>query len=94
MKRIEYRFLQIILSHVAGDRVTLGLLHWDGEHMRIASSCASPVVRAHPQAEIVERTVQAKLARAARQAAEAPSMCGERTFGRRVRQAMTSAPKP
>jgi len=40
MKPIEYRFLQLILSHVAGDRLTLALIHWDGERLRVASSFA------------------------------------------------------
>jgi hypothetical protein len=71
MKSIEYRFLQIILSHVAGDRITLALLHWDGERLRVGSQLASPVLRDLPHREIVERTVTVKLARAARQAEQA-----------------------
>jgi len=76
MKPIEYRFLQIILSHVAGDRLTLALLHWDGERLRVGSSLASPVLRELAQADIVERTVRAKLARAARQAEQARAGVG------------------
>ena len=39
-KTIAHRMLQIILSHESGDRITVALLHWDGEHLRVASSLA------------------------------------------------------
>jgi len=76
MKPIEYRFLQIIVSHVTGDRLTLALIHWDGERLRVASSFASLSSRVTAQEDIVRRTVLAKLARAARQAEQAPAGLG------------------
>ncbi|MFT3767967.1 MAG: hypothetical protein QM820_21155 [Minicystis sp.] len=76
MKPIEYRFLQLILSHVAGDRLTLALLHWDGERLRVAASFASPALRESAQADIVCRTVKAKLARATQQAKQATAGLG------------------
>ena len=39
-KKVGLRLLQIILSHVSGDRITVALLHWDGECLRVASSLA------------------------------------------------------
>jgi hypothetical protein len=39
-KKVGVRLLQIILSHVSGDRITVAVLHWDGEHLRVASSLA------------------------------------------------------
>jgi hypothetical protein len=33
-KRVEYRWLQYIVSHLSGDRSTVGLLHWDGQTLR------------------------------------------------------------
>ncbi len=76
MKSIEYRFLQIILSHVAGDRLTLGLIHWDGERPRVGSSFASPALHDLAQGDILQRTVKAKLARAAGQAEQARAGLG------------------
>jgi hypothetical protein len=76
MKSIEYRFLQLILSHVAGDRLTLALIHWDGERLRVGSSFTSPVLRELAQGDIVGSTVRAKLARAAQQAKQAPAGVG------------------
>ncbi len=40
-KRVGFRLLQLILSHVSGDRVSLALLHWDGERLRVASSLSA-----------------------------------------------------
>jgi hypothetical protein len=39
--RVEFRLLQLLLSHDSGDRLTLALLHWDGAQLRVASSMAS-----------------------------------------------------
>jgi hypothetical protein len=36
VKRVEYRWLQSIVAHLSGDRVTVGLLHWDGVALRSA----------------------------------------------------------
>lgn len=76
MKSIEYRFLQIIVSHVTGDRLTLALIHWDGDLLRVASSFASLSPRVTAQEDVVRRTVRAKLARAVRQAEQAPPGLG------------------
>lgn len=35
---IEYRYLQVVLSHEADERLTLGLIYWDGSSMRVAYS--------------------------------------------------------
>jgi hypothetical protein len=35
---VEFRLLQVVLSAVSGDRVTAALVHWDGAHLRVASS--------------------------------------------------------
>lgn len=40
MTKIEFRLLQVILSPVSGDRITLALLHWDGRTLRVTSSMA------------------------------------------------------
>jgi hypothetical protein len=37
---VEYRLLQLVVSHLGGDRLTVGLLHWDGHELRVASSRA------------------------------------------------------
>jgi hypothetical protein len=36
--KVEFRLLQVVLSAVSGDRVTVALVHWDGVRMRVASS--------------------------------------------------------
>jgi len=41
MVRVEFRLLQVILSPVSGDRVTVALLHWDRTTFRVASSTAA-----------------------------------------------------
>src|SRR5579871_3763639 len=41
MVKVEFRPLQVILSPVSGDRVTVALLHWDGTVLRVASSTAA-----------------------------------------------------
>jgi hypothetical protein len=41
MVKVEFRLLQVILSPVSGDRVTVALLHWDGALLRVASSTAA-----------------------------------------------------
>lgn len=40
MKRVEFRLLQLVRSHVSGDKLTLALVHWDGETLRVARSLA------------------------------------------------------
>jgi hypothetical protein len=36
VRDVEFRFLQVVANHVADERVTVGLLHWDGTELRIA----------------------------------------------------------
>ncbi len=43
MTKVEFRLLQVILSPLSGDKVTLAILHWDGTHLRVASSMAALV---------------------------------------------------
>jgi hypothetical protein len=38
MTKVEHRLLQLILSPVSGDRITLALLFWDGTRLRVASA--------------------------------------------------------
>jgi len=33
---VKFRLLQVVLSHLADERVTVGLLHWDGSQLRTA----------------------------------------------------------
>lgn len=40
MTLVEFRFLQVVVSHIADERVTIGLLHWDGTKMRVSTSLA------------------------------------------------------
>jgi hypothetical protein len=49
---VEYRLLQLVVSHLGGDRLTVGLLHWDGHELRVASSKApfAMLPRAHRSA--------------------------------------------
>jgi hypothetical protein len=76
MRPIEYRFLQFIRSHVTGDRTTLALIHWDGERLRVAASFAPLSLGDISQPNVVRRTVEAKLARAAKQAEAAHAGLG------------------
>jgi hypothetical protein len=52
------------------------LLHWDGERLRVASTFAPLSFRETVQADVVRRTVRAKLARAMKQAEQAPPDLG------------------
>jgi hypothetical protein len=76
MNPIEYRFLQLILSHVTGDKLTLALLHWDGQRLRVASSFVPLSYRDVAQPDVVQQTVRAKLERAIKQAKQAPAGLG------------------
>ncbi|HKO49002.1 MAG TPA: hypothetical protein VJV79_14825 [Polyangiaceae bacterium] len=29
-KTVEFRYLRVITNHLSGDRVTVGMAHWDG----------------------------------------------------------------
>lgn len=64
MLKIEYRMLHVMVSPFTGDRLTVALLHWDGEVLRIASSLA-PLAHVHTtQREHVRRAINAKIKRA------------------------------
>jgi hypothetical protein len=34
--KVEFRLLQVVLSALSGDRVTVALTHWDGARLRVA----------------------------------------------------------
>lgn len=70
MEKVEFRFLQLVVSHVSGDRVTLGLIHWDGSQLRVAHSFSHLAFCEAERRDIVKRTVSAKLRRAEKQARE------------------------
>jgi hypothetical protein len=36
MSQVSFRFLQAVTNPITDDRVTVGLLHWDGFHLRFA----------------------------------------------------------
>jgi hypothetical protein len=68
--KIEYRFLQLILSPVADDKVTLGLLHWDGRTLRLASSYEPLAILEPSYRETIRRAVHAIMQRASRVAGD------------------------
>lgn len=75
MKKVEFRLLQVILSPISGDRVTVALVHWDGTQLRVAASThgLAAVDRSHREgirAAIGDATRKAK--RAAEQVASEP----------------------
>jgi hypothetical protein len=58
-RTVEYRLLQLVVSHLSGDRLTVGLLHWDGKALRIASSRAPfAMIRAPHRAAIRETATE------------------------------------
>lgn len=61
MKKVEYRLLQFIVSHVTGDRVSVALVHWDRERLRVASSFDRLAVCPARQRPLVRATVRAFL---------------------------------
>lgn len=71
MKQVEFRFLQKIVSHISGDRVTLGLLHWDGQNLRHATSFSHLSFCDASMRDIIKRTVSAKIRAAAKCGREA-----------------------
>jgi hypothetical protein len=52
--RVSYRFLTVTVNQATGDRVTVGLLHWDGSSLRFASSARGAPVAIRRD---VERTL-------------------------------------
>ena len=97
MKQVEFRFLQLLVSHVSGDRVTLGMIHWDGEKLRMSSSFSHLSFCDAVRRDVVKRTVTAKLRRAERQGREAAKRGekGQSLFGLedlvRVREGLGSS---
>ncbi|MEZ4297414.1 MAG: hypothetical protein R3B70_20800 [Polyangiaceae bacterium] len=79
MVRVEYRFLQAVISDVSGDRLTVGILHWDGRALRMASSLAALKLVPEEHRETLRRVVVARFRKAEKRAAELreqPSLYG------------------
>lgn len=70
MKRVEFRLLQLVLSHVSGDKLTLALVHWDGETLRVARSLAPLAVVEPAYRDGVRATAKEWIRRARKLAAE------------------------
>jgi hypothetical protein len=67
-KTVEFRYLQVVTNHLSGDRVTVGLAHWDGRELRFASSLAG--IRRYDLFSDIARSVKGiryKISRAAHQ---------------------------
>lgn len=62
---VELRFLQVLLSPLTGDRVTVGLLHWDRTTLRTACAFRALPPWFAPSRADVEATVRALLEAAA-----------------------------
>ena len=56
-KTVEFRYLQVITNHLSGDRVTVGLAHWNGSALRFA--CAVASLRNHAGFVEIQRAVRA-----------------------------------
>src|SRR5689334_6733314 len=69
MKTVEFRFLQYVISHAGGDRITVALLHWDGSRLRVVHSLAGLAICEPAQRDVVRKTV-AVLVRRAEELAE------------------------
>jgi len=73
--KVEFRLLQVILSPVSGDRLTVALLHWDGEVLRAASSTHAlrALERDHREGlRVAIDEIVRKMERTARHLAEKP----------------------
>jgi hypothetical protein len=68
MIQVELRLLQIVLSHVSGDKRTLALLHWDGATLRVAESLGPIGVVDPVHRDAVRVTAEAWVRRARRTA--------------------------
>ena len=64
MNKVQSRFLQVVLSAVSGDRITVGLVHWDRTRMRTASSFAALPHLPRDARKPIEDTVAALLRQA------------------------------
>ncbi|MBI2395929.1 MAG: hypothetical protein HYV09_40570 [Deltaproteobacteria bacterium] len=71
MKTVEFRLVQIVLSQVGDDRLTVGIVHWDGEKIRTATS-----FRGVPKGDrrLLERTVKNQIARFKRAVPKTPGL--------------------
>lgn len=63
---VELRFLQVVASPLTGDRVTVGLVHWDGTTVRTACAFSALPPWFALGREDLESTVRALLRRASR----------------------------
>ena len=75
--KVEFRLLQVVLSAVSGDRVTVALVHWDGTRMRVASSPTALTVVDAPSREGIRAAVEdyvRKAQRRARQLEKTPEL--------------------
>jgi hypothetical protein len=64
MKQVEFRLLQLVISHVSGDKQTLALLHWDGVTLRVAGAAGALGVVEPVHRDAVRATAQAWIRRA------------------------------
>jgi hypothetical protein len=74
--RVEYRFFQLILSPLAGDRVTVALVHWDGRELRTKSSPRAAAI-CKPQHRTAIRDTIAAFSRQANRTARAQQPASE-----------------
>lgn len=56
---VEFRLLQLVVSAVADERVTVALLHWDGAQLRFASNPSRLPAKLGPGGEAVRATIRA-----------------------------------
>ncbi len=54
---LEFRYLQVVTNALAGDRTTVGLLHWDGSELRYSFSLTA--VRALDTFDDIDQAVRA-----------------------------------
>lgn len=66
MTSVEFRFLQFVISHVTGDRVSVGLLHWDGEQLRVTWAFDHLAVCEPAQRDAARASVRVLMRRAER----------------------------
>lgn len=69
---VELRFLHVLVSPVSGDRVTVGLMHWDGTTIRTACAFHALPPWFALGREDLESTVRALLRRAAKRSEKDP----------------------
>jgi hypothetical protein len=79
MPVVESRFLQVLVSAVTGDRVTIGLMHWDGVLLRSMLNLSSVPLLLKSERKQLGQEARAQLKRATRAAREAAPN-GQRTI--------------